>query len=399
MALISAIKSRIRQNLNDNGVTFYSTEDLDDSFQDAYDDIAFLSRCIIKKRAVSKQANLSYYALADEITDLMAPIAIYDPAQSKFLLDDKTLRDFELENDSWELRTGTPTHWAALDHKYTALYPRYASVTSGSPTDAFTRANASDLNSSDWTNSVNTNGSYIKIASNAVEVLGQGVAYRPDSYGQYQRSKFTLRQNSGAVYVATTRSGPMVRFSGSYNNASFYCIEVLTAGATHLKKYVNADLSQSVTGSSITSPHAVVSALGDTLEIEATGNTVNLYRNGSVIQTVTDYSIGSGYIGLATIDTTVNDTLLSRWDDFEGYYTPALDVYYWAVPPVFADSDSPLVATDLQRLFDNYCVGDLLEQAEEYAKANPFWKEYFRDIDIYLERIQRLSKTALRSLS
>jgi hypothetical protein len=75
------------------------------------------------------------------------------------------------------------------------------------------------------------------------------------------------------------------------------------------------------------------------------------------------------------------------------------DLYYWATPPTIADADTPLIASDKQQMFDQYSVADLLEQAEEYTKAMVFWKEYFKNLEEYKDRVQRLAKSDLMLLA
>lgn len=75
------------------------------------------------------------------------------------------------------------------------------------------------------------------------------------------------------------------------------------------------------------------------------------------------------------------------------------DLYYWATAPTFIDADTPLVATDKQQMFEQYGVADLLEQSEEFTKAQIFWKEYFLNIEEYFERAKRLAKSDLMLLA
>lgn len=114
-------------NLNDAGAISYTTTDMDDSFQDGYDDIACLSQCIIKKTTLNWSANLSYYDFPLLVADYMACVAIFNNVNNQWLDDNLTLRDFDSMRIDWELATGTPRNWAALNHKYTAFFPKYVS--------------------------------------------------------------------------------------------------------------------------------------------------------------------------------------------------------------------------------------------------------------------------------
>lgn len=75
------------------------------------------------------------------------------------------------------------------------------------------------------------------------------------------------------------------------------------------------------------------------------------------------------------------------------------DLYYWALAPTIVDADVPLVASDKQMMFEEYGTADLLEQAEEYAKAAIFWENYFSNIEQYQERVKMLSKSDLMLLA
>ena len=91
------IKNTVRVNLDDLGVTFFSEDDLNDSLQDAYDDIVCLSRCIVKRVEINWIENLSYYDFAGElgITDYLATVAIFNQVTNRWLRDDLTVRDFD----------------------------------------------------------------------------------------------------------------------------------------------------------------------------------------------------------------------------------------------------------------------------------------------------------------
>jgi hypothetical protein len=126
MSDFSALKSVIRENLNDVGEINFSDTELNDSVQDGYDDVLCLTQCLVKKVTLSWVANLSYYDLADLVTDsdYLACVAIYDNVAGRWLSDNKTTRDFDKEGDDWELDTGTPENWAATSPTKIAVRPR-----------------------------------------------------------------------------------------------------------------------------------------------------------------------------------------------------------------------------------------------------------------------------------
>lgn len=129
MSTFSELKTRARVNLNDLGVIFHSSDDLQSSIQDAYDDVAAISGCIIKKVTLDWVANLVYYDFAAlGVTDFMAVIAIYNNVNNRFLRDDIDLVKLDMIRDNWEVWTGTPQWWVASNFKYTAIVPHYTTA-------------------------------------------------------------------------------------------------------------------------------------------------------------------------------------------------------------------------------------------------------------------------------
>lgn len=121
------IKTNIRVNLDDNAVTFYTDTDLNDSIQDAYDDICSLSQCIVKNTTLTWIANLSYINFITDysITDYLATTAIFNNLTNRWLRDDLNLRDLDRLRRDWENWTGTPQFWAPSDVNHIVIAPKY----------------------------------------------------------------------------------------------------------------------------------------------------------------------------------------------------------------------------------------------------------------------------------
>jgi hypothetical protein len=133
------IKANLRVNLSDLGVTFYSDDDLNDSMQDAYDDIVILTQCISKNTTLYWQSNLSYYNFSElGVTDYLGCTALFNNVTNRWLRDDLNLRDFDRLRRDWETWTGTPQFWAPSDPKRIAIAAKYAA--SGSISGAFNPA-------------------------------------------------------------------------------------------------------------------------------------------------------------------------------------------------------------------------------------------------------------------
>ena len=125
------IKTSIRTNLNDVGVTFYSETDLNDSFQDAYDDIICLSQCIVKSVTLNWISNLSYYDMVNDcgVTDYLGTVAIFNNTTNLWLRDDLNLRDLDRLRRDWECWSGTPQFWVTSDSNHIAIAPKLSVAT------------------------------------------------------------------------------------------------------------------------------------------------------------------------------------------------------------------------------------------------------------------------------
>lgn len=121
-----AIKATIRSNLHDAGVTFYSEDDLNDSVQDAYDDIAILAKFIIKRATCHYLDDVSYYDAAVDlgIVDFLGATAIYSNRNNRWLDDNISLRQLDNIRTDWETWTGTPEMWIPVSVKKFAIVPK-----------------------------------------------------------------------------------------------------------------------------------------------------------------------------------------------------------------------------------------------------------------------------------
>lgn len=123
------IVARVERNLSDAGV-FFSVNAINDSLQDAYNEVASRTRCIIKSATVNQVANQPYYDfIGAGVTDYLATIGIFNATTNFWLRDDLSLRDFDRLRRNWELWTGTPQFWAPHSLQYVAVTPNEAVVT------------------------------------------------------------------------------------------------------------------------------------------------------------------------------------------------------------------------------------------------------------------------------
>jgi len=121
------IAARVRFNLNDTGITFYSANDINDSIQDGYNEVVALGRTIESTATINFVANLSYYDLSTLISDYMHIIGIFNNNSKKWL-DYLPLKLLQATDARWETKTGQPKFFTVLDDSYIALYPKLGSA-------------------------------------------------------------------------------------------------------------------------------------------------------------------------------------------------------------------------------------------------------------------------------
>lgn len=127
------LKTTVRQNLADEGVTRFTDDDLNESLQDAYDDVVALSQCYIRRTTINWVSDLSYYDFsALGVTDYLCTQAIFNNVTNQWLRDDLTVRDFDNIRRDWEIWIGTPQFWAPCSFTKIAIAAKYlGAVTSG----------------------------------------------------------------------------------------------------------------------------------------------------------------------------------------------------------------------------------------------------------------------------
>lgn len=72
------------------------------------------------------------------------------------------------------------------------------------------------------------------------------------------------------------------------------------------------------------------------------------------------------------------------------------DLWYYATAPVMAsDSDVPIIAADNHSLIEWYSTADLIETAEEVAKASLYWAQYEPNKEEYKARCHNIAQSNL----
>lgn len=77
----------------------------------------------------------------------------------------------------------------------------------------------------------------------------------------------------------------------------------------------------------------------------------------------------------------------------------AFDLFYWSTAPRIDFGQFPLLPKDLHKLVEYYSTPDLLEQAEEYTKANEYWKLYYALIESCADRFKNIARADLMRLA
>jgi hypothetical protein len=121
--LVSTLRTDVRANLNDQGITFYTDVDILDSLQDACDQLVLRAGLIEEHVDIPFQANEGYYDLSVLIPDFYAVTQIYHNVTKRWLVP-LTTTDYDGVRDDWELWTGTSEYFTPIDQKRIVVVPR-----------------------------------------------------------------------------------------------------------------------------------------------------------------------------------------------------------------------------------------------------------------------------------
>lgn len=121
------IRTLIKSELSEAGISSgqYNDDEINDSIQDAYNDIAAKAYCIIKNATQNWLDNITYYDFISlGITDYMGCIGIFNNNTKWWLRDDIQLRDFDRLRRDWETWNGQAQFWAGHSLRYVAVAPK-----------------------------------------------------------------------------------------------------------------------------------------------------------------------------------------------------------------------------------------------------------------------------------
>lgn len=120
------IANSIRDFLNDQGY-FYNSDDINNSLQDGYDEVAAASGCIEKMVAIPFTLNTVYYDLRTLISDFVCLVGIYNRRVKRWMTP-CSCRELDQLRSDWELATGEPFAFWPVNYRYMAIYPAINAV-------------------------------------------------------------------------------------------------------------------------------------------------------------------------------------------------------------------------------------------------------------------------------
>jgi len=122
------IAAKIRHNLNDMGVSYYSGTDVNDSIQDGYDEVAVYCECIEKTAQLNFQNDITYYDLSVLIPDYYRTVRIFSYNINQFLELNLERENFGYSDD-WELSQGSARDYLIKGPKYIGISNRSSNST------------------------------------------------------------------------------------------------------------------------------------------------------------------------------------------------------------------------------------------------------------------------------
>lgn len=173
--------------------TYYTSGDFNNSIQDAYDEAAAVTGCIVKAVAIDFTANLSYYDLRTLIPDLIGVIAVFNRTTKLWMYPESTNR-WDQDREDWETCIGTPEQFSVISFRYMAIYKKPGSAGYGQMY-IFYVASAPTLASDD--DVLQLDECFIQVLENYVQVdlLEQGQEWikAQTMFGEYQARLQELR--------------------------------------------------------------------------------------------------------------------------------------------------------------------------------------------------------------
>jgi len=125
----SEVKTRVRANLDDLAVTFFTATDIEDSVADAYYWSSIFANTIEKTQNISFQKDCPYYNLQLILPDHFAVTGVYDFARDRFLPYKSRLELIFLRSN-YEMWPGPPEYFFIHSQNYLFIGPQPIGIAS-----------------------------------------------------------------------------------------------------------------------------------------------------------------------------------------------------------------------------------------------------------------------------
>ncbi len=140
MANRGQVVTNVRENLEDQGVTFFTYIDILESIQDGYDDIAAVTGCIQRDAIITLDADTTYHDFLGLVPDFLGLVAVYNLTTNRWV-EFQQLKGYDRIRIDWETWQGSQCEFGAISNfRYVCLIPR-----SSSQLQVFYRATAPKL--------------------------------------------------------------------------------------------------------------------------------------------------------------------------------------------------------------------------------------------------------------
>lgn len=128
----ASLRDVIQVNLAEKGLStgFFSVDELNESIQDAYNEVVAKSYCLIKNTTLNFVNDTNYYAfLSLGVADYMGTVGIFNNNTNRWLFDNITARDLDRLRRDWETWYGQPLFWCQHSLKYIIITPKLLTAT------------------------------------------------------------------------------------------------------------------------------------------------------------------------------------------------------------------------------------------------------------------------------
>lgn len=122
------IQTRLQNHFNNP--TYYDVQAMNDSIQDAMDEVAAFSGVIYASATLQFEQNLTYYDLITLLTNYIGVVAIFNNTIKRWLIP-TSVKHLDQVRIDWESAYGTPYYFVPINHRYVAIYKKPANINYG----------------------------------------------------------------------------------------------------------------------------------------------------------------------------------------------------------------------------------------------------------------------------